>query len=415
LLNVSASDPHVTVSGHLLTLFYTSAYNNTVQNVTLGVSDGTFTVSKTIRVTVGSDWPPVLRAKMPDTSFQEGTTVSGAYNLSWYFADPDSNLLYWSAGNLNILVTIHANGSVDLAGRAYWHGTERVTFRATDGQGALSEDSVWITVTPVNYAPFFRPVPRQTLNATTAYLPLASYLADPDDNVSVLFLAGTNSTHATVIGQGILLRYTQDMTDFIRVVVSDGNLTNATTIIVAVSLPGPTTTIVQEVPGYVYWVPVPLAIAALAAFLMYRYRKLEWALLVTKDGLLVSSVSRRGPGDLDTDLLTGMLTTIIDFAKQSFSDEKERNLEGLELGEKRVAIVRGERSYLAVVYRGRTPGRLVPIMRSLLEKVEKEHGDALGEIVDTSLLGEIPLLLQKLVTRGNLPFLSFRTKAPAHT
>ncbi len=105
--------------------------------------------------------------------------------------------------------------------------------------------------------------------------------------------------------------------------------------------------------------------------------------------------------------MTGMLTTIMDFAKRSFSDERERNLEGIELGEKRVAIVRGDRAYIAVVYRGRTPGRLLPIMRSLLERIEKTHGKDLGDIVDTSKLEEIPVLLQKLVTRGNLPFVSF--------
>jgi len=73
-----------------------------------------------------------------------------------------------------------------------------------------------------------------------------------------------------------------------------------------------------------------------------------------------------------------------------------------------VAIVRGGRAFLAVVYRGRTPGRLLAIMRSLLEKLEREHADALGDIVDMEKLGDIPLLLQRLVTRGNLPFVSFR-------
>ena len=169
----------------------------------------------------------------------------------------------------------------------------------------------------------------------------------------------------------------------------------------------------EIVPGWVLWLPLPVAAAGAVLFVAYRRRKLEWAFLVTNHGLLVSSVSRAGPTTIDTDLMTGMLTTIMDFAKTSFSDEKERNLEGLELGEKRIAIVRGSQAYLAVVYRGRTPGRLLLIMRSLLEQVEKRHADAIGEIVDTSKLGEIPLLLQRLVTRGNLPFVSFRDMSTA--
>ncbi len=72
-----------------------------------------------------------------------------------------------------------------------------------------------------------------------------------------------------------------------------------------------------------------------------------------------------------------------------------------------MALVRGDRSFLAVVYRGRTPGRLLPIMHSLLGKIEREHAKALGDIVDTTALGDIPLLMERLLTRGNLPFVSF--------
>ncbi len=412
LLNVTVSNAHVTVSGHLMTFFYAAAYNNTVENVTLQVSDGTFTVAKTIRVTVGSDWPPVIRGKMPDTSFPENSILRGAYNLSDYFADPDSSLLYWSSGNLNVFITIHPNGSVDLSARPSWDGVERVTFRATDDRGGLAEDSVWVTVVPVNYAPFFRPVPQQVVNMTTSYVPLTTYLGDPDDNVTELVLTGTNSTHATVIGQGILLSYSADTTEYIRVVVSDGRLTNETTIVVRVLLPAQVVVppiVIQEIPGFLYWLPVPLALAALGVFLMYRYRQLEWVFLVTKDGLLVSSISRSSDSTIDTDLITGMLTAIMDFANKSFSDiGEERHLEGLELGEKRVAIVKGEVSYLAVVYRGRTPGSLLRIMRSLLTKIEAEHQDALGTIIDSTKLGDIPGLLQHLVTRGSLPFVAYR-------
>ncbi len=412
-LMVTVADPHAIVSGHLLTFLYPLAYNNTVQNVTIFLSDGSFTVNRTIRVAVGSDWPPVLRAKMPDVSFQEDTLLRNAYNLSYYFGDQDSSQLFWSSGNKSVLVTIRANGMVDLSALANWYGTERVTFRATDSQGALAEDSVWITVTPVDDAPFFLPVPLQYLSVTTAYLPLTNYLGDPDTNVTQLFLAATNSTHARVIGQGLLLNYSSDMTDFIQVVVSDGNLTNSTVIVVVVTLPPPTST--ETIPGFLYWLPLPIAAAVLAAFLFYRRRQLEWAFLVTQDGLLVSSISRQGESTIDTDLLTGMLTTIMDFANKSFSEEgEERNLEGLELGEKRVAIVKGDLSYLAVLYRGRTPGSLTRIMHTLLAKIEAEHRDALGTIVDSSKLGDIPLLLQRLVTRGSLPFVSFdEAKKPA--
>lgn len=407
-LVVTASDPaHAVVSGHLMTLTYPQADNGTVQRLTLYLSDGTFTVNRTILIAVGADWPPLLVSKMPDVSFSEGTTDRGAYKLTDYFAEPAGGLLFWSVGNSHIGVVIQANGSVDLTSPLGWWGTESVTFRATDSQGALQEDTVRITVIHVDRAPSFLPVPEIFLNATTTYLPLSAYLTDPDDNVSNLFLLSTNSSHATIIGQGLLLSFSADTNDYVEVVVSDGNLTNATTIHILVALPAGT--IQQVVPAWLYWLPVPIAAGTLGSFLLYRRRQLEWAFLVTNAGMLVCSVSRKGEGALDTDLLTGMLTTIMDFAKHSFSDDRERNLEGLELGEKRVTIVRGTLSYLAVVYRGRTPGSLTWRMRSLLSDMERSQPEALGDIIDMSKLADIPVSMERLVTRGGLPFIRFGT------
>jgi len=407
LLTVTTSDPHVNLSDHLLLILYPVSYNGTVQNVTIFASDGYFTVNRTIRVTVGSDWPPDLRLKMLDLlPFAEDTSVPNAYDLPFYFGDPDGSQLFWSSGNRSVLVTIHPNGTVDIGAEPNWYGVERVTFRAVDPEGALAEDSVWITVTPVDDAPFFRPVPVQYLYVTTAYLSLTEYLGDVDTNVTDLFLASTDSAHARIVGQGLLLNYTADMTETIQVVVGDGTLTNTTALLVVVALPPPTST--ETIPAFLFWIPFPIGAAVLAAFVLYRRRQLEWAFLVTKDGLLVSSISRQSESTIDTDLLTGMLTTIMDFANKSFSEAgADRNLEGLELGEKRVAIVKAELCYLAVVYRGRTPGSLTRIMHSLLAKIEAEHRDALGTILDSSKLGDIPVLLQRLVARGSLPFVSF--------
>lgn len=53
-------------------------------------------------------------------------------------------------------------------------------------------------------------------------------------------------------------------------------------------------------------------------------------------------------------------------------------------------------------------------MKSLLTSVETRHREVLGEIVDTSRAGEVIRLLQKLVTRGSLPFVSFQKSKTAH-
>src|SRR5207245_11287893 len=120
----------------------------------------------------------------------------------------------------------------------------------------------------------------------TTWGPLGRYLTDSDNPVSDLFLESTNSSHAMIIGHGLLLRYSGDADEFIGVVVSDGTLTGATTIHVRVALPAGA--VRQVVPGWLAWMPLPAAAAAVAAVLVYRRRQLEWAFLVTKTGLLVS-------------------------------------------------------------------------------------------------------------------------------
>lgn len=106
---------------------------------------------------------------------------------------------------------------------------------------------------------------------------------------------------------------------------------------------------------YLAWGLLTVGLAALA-IAMYRYRRVDRVFLVTNGGLLVASVSRRGAPTLDADLMTGMLTAIMDFTKKSFSDERPRELDYFSLGDRTVEIVQGKHAYLAAVYMGRTRG-----------------------------------------------------------
>jgi hypothetical protein len=402
-INCTTSSPYITVSLHLLRLLYPATLNGTVQAVTIWASDGASTVSRGIRVTVGDDHPPLLVAKLPDRTFLEDTAQRAAYNLSAFFDDPDSGQLFWSSGNRSVYVGIDAWGSVDLRSARDWFGTERVTFRAVDSLGALAEDTVWITVLPVNDAPFFRSVPAQSLNVTTAYLDLSDYIGDVDNEASDLVLS-TPSPRGTVVGHGILLRFDADASESVEIVVSDGLLANRTTVTVVVVLPKGA----DVVPAWLFWLPLLVTVVGLSVLIVYRRRQLEWAFLVTNDGLLVASMFRKASAPLDSDLLTGMLTVIMNFTKVSFSDETERHLEGLEMGDRRVAIVRGDRGYLAVVYQGRTPGSLVGVMKGLLTSIETRHPDLFGPIIDSSKVEGVPVLLQKLLRYGWWPLLRFR-------
>jgi hypothetical protein len=401
-INASASSPYVTVSAHLLSLLYPFALNGSTQPLTLWISDGTSVASRTINVTVGEDWPPVVQLKMPDRAFPEDTVLPGAYNLSAHFDDPDGTALFYSTGNVSVRVSIDGGGQVGLSADPDWFGTERVSFRASDPEGAIAEDTVWITVLPVNDAPLIAPIPTIYLNSPAGFVDLLPYLSDVDTNVTQLLLT-TSSPNATVVGHGILFRYPSDAAEDVQVVVSDGELTGGQVVRVVVRIPRET----EVVPTWLLWLLGWMAVASLAGLIVYRYHQVEWAFLVTNGGLLVSSVSRAGSSSIDTDLMMSMLTAIMDFAKKSFSDETKGGLEGLEMGDRRVIIVRGERGFLAAVYRGRTPGSLHRTMTSLLRHIEARHPQVMDDIVDSTTLEDIPFLLKRFVDYAWWPFLTF--------
>jgi hypothetical protein len=404
---VNVSSTYATVSGRLVTFLYPQLLNGTTESVGIAISDGTSSDAGTVNVTVTADWPPQLKAKMPDARFPEDSALAGAYVLTQFFEDPDSSALFFSSGERNVTVSI-AGSDVDLSAARDWFGVERITFRATDPDGGLAEDTVTVTVTPVNDAPYFLPVPRLDSTIAAFFFDLATFVRDVDNDAAELTLI-TTSPDARIVGRGVLFNFTVDGDHRVDVFVNDGVATNQTAIVVHLVR---SITIEERLPAYWWWILSLAAGLGLAGFVLYRRRQIEWALLINRGGILISSVSRQEAAVFDTDLLSGMLTAIMDFAKKSFADENEnaRELEGLELGDRQVALVRGEACYLAVVYRGRAPGSLLRIMRSLIAAVEARYGDRIFDVIDSSGLGEMPAMLNRLVHKGWWPLLTFDAK-----
>lgn len=159
-------------------------------------------------------------------------------------------------------------------------------------------------------------------------------------------------------------------------------------------------------PPYTPWAVAGVALAALVALVFLR-RRVEWIFLVNNGGILVASVARRQATTLDTDLMTGMLTAIMNFTRVSFSDERTRELDYFSLGDRRVELVQGERAFLAAVYAGRTRGNLERNMKALLAFIEARYPKALDDVVDQDSFVEIPTLLQRFLERGWWPSRSF--------
>jgi hypothetical protein len=163
------------------------------ERVTFLISDGDEMLYESITVTViPVNDPPVLISPLPDIiTFEEDNKLHNAIDLDNHFQDVDGDLLY-SSSSENVIVTISENGYVDIAAGEDWHGTEKVTFFASDGEIEISSELL-VCVYPVNDAPEpLVPGESITLNnvVTKRVIDLGSYFADCDDDILVYEVSG---------------------------------------------------------------------------------------------------------------------------------------------------------------------------------------------------------------------------------
>ncbi len=109
--------------------------------------------------------------------------------------------------------------------------------------------------------------------------------------------------------------------------------------------------------------------------LIYR---VEQVFLIHKEtGLLLQNVVAKDVVSHDADLVSGMLTAIQDFVKDSFKTSGEDGLETLQVGELSVWIEEGPHTLLAVVIRGQASLELRTVLRDALESIYLEKTEAL--------------------------------------
>lgn len=113
-------------------------------------------------------------------------------------------------------------------------------------------------------------------------------------------------------------------------------------------------------------------------------------------GILLSHQSRASGVGVDADLLAGMLTAIMDFAKTSFSQGNDQ-LRDLTLGERHVALERGARVIVAAVFRGHDPPDVHSEMRAFVLRAEARYGPLLAEWSgDMAEMGGLALMARRL-------------------
>ncbi len=181
------------------------------EEVTFIASEGEQEISDTILVTVTPvNDPPLILMPIPDLpAFEEDTTLTDAINLNAHFQDVD-NALTFSYSSEFIRVHIDDDGYVDIFAPDDWHGTEEVTFSASDGESDIS-DEVFIEVAPVNDAP------KCAVNVLSIslkrdespkILELEDYFTDVDDNSLTFELSGNHRINYEINTQkGQLILY----------------------------------------------------------------------------------------------------------------------------------------------------------------------------------------------------------------
>jgi len=141
----------------LTTEFVTSSSTRKGENWTVEVRafDGDELGPPAVAWTLVRNAPPVQRSDLPDPDIEEDTPDDQWLDLSGAFLDPDDDPLTWSTASEpeNLTVAIdQATGRVTLTPKADWHGTEDITFVASDGEGQATQ-TVTVTVLSVNDLP----------------------------------------------------------------------------------------------------------------------------------------------------------------------------------------------------------------------------------------------------------------------
>ncbi len=123
---------------------------------------------------------------------------------------------------------------------------------------------------------------------------------------------------------------------------------------------------------------VVLVLGAGYALVSRRLFAIDDVFLVSRDGRLMSHNTRRLLADRDEDMLSGMLTAISAFVRDSWRDENG-HLRRFDFGGKRTLIERGEHVFLAAVYSGRVPRWASRDLRAFGKDLETRFGPAFAK------------------------------------
>ena len=122
---------------------------------------------------------------------------------------------------------------------------------------------------------------------------------------------------------------------------------------------------------------VPYAEVVIAHALLYRVEQVF--LIHAETGLLLSHVTAPNLDVPDADLISGMLTAIQDFVRDSFRPGEGGTLSTFTVGEHTVNVEAGPRALIAAVIRGQAPESVPLRLQRTLEQIHLEYASQLAE------------------------------------
>jgi outer membrane protein OmpA-like peptidoglycan-associated protein len=143
---------------------------------------------------------------------------------------------------------------------------------------------------------------------------------------------------------------------------------------------------------------VPYAEVVIAHALVYRVEQVF--LIHAETGLLLAHVAAPDLNVPDADLISGMLTAIQDFVRDSFRPGEGGTLSTFTVGEHTVHVEAGPRALIAAVIRGQSPESVQERLQHTIEQIHLEYASPLAEFEGdaTPFASAAPLLEENIET-----------------
>jgi hypothetical protein len=427
---LTSSDLHCTFSGLVMSVLYPVSMNNTVNTVTITVSDGTYSSSCQIKITVSANYPPTLAPgkSLPDHSFLEDVpskypVVGGLEDFFW--DDEDGNVLRFVvfSSNSNVTATAVDDGmyswTVEFNTAQDYNGISSLVIRAIDSQGAIVEKTISLDVVPVPDAPRLSfPVGITITEGEQTIMNLGLYITDPDSSFEdhdFSFEITTPDSEAELYTQYIKVLPSIFVFDFpegfvdhgktktfkidIRVTDQDGKVSSCALSVTVEKAPTTKDDPLLKI-GMLVTGAVAFGFLAVAVRMRKRPFVIKDMMLIHNDGFLIGRYAGHShvDGEIDQDILSGMLTAVLNFVEDSMVTSQDE-LKTFGFKEFQVLVKRGTRCFAAIVFEGDLPDTMDKPLNDFLATFEKVYRkkimDWTGDI-ETDFTG-VELLIQSFV------------------